>query len=1031
VNSGPVARLFGSLANALLDLGLPTIRDWLRDRLGPAADVAHVTTDGSLVHLDGVRIPIGPRGLLSLDRASASIVGLGAGLPEIRFHAGSGALVFGDGASPTFRADVSFMAAPDPDENAWIWGELEISGASWSSREGGPPFTPMHGRARLFVSSHEWRLEAGRLEGEIVRAHFVGAGVFEAGGDEGSQAAAESGRAVLVPRSLSAAALTLEHARVGPFVDAAGALVGRQIAIPPFVPLDAQLDGNLAWSFTEGGTADLRVASASIQATVRGSISPDGRKVAGQVAADVAPAAILRDVGGPREAMPRDDDVLRVELEVGGSLRQPAVNGKLRARELGFRLGRPRFVPPIIVRGVEAEIFVKDDRAVVSATLLPSGTTMSELAWQGAGAKRAETRMMLDLDANLRDPSSARGTLRTPRVDPAFLRDIVRTLDAKVVIADDVSGAIDLAFAPTEAGRVISGTITVATPSSNVVLAPLPSNPATLRLTGTLAPHDLIAAGLFRGSVRPVGGEIVLDVEVDGSSLSGRGTVEAKRIAIVLTHRPELAPWPIEDATANLTVDRSALAYDALRFRALGGRFLAHGVVPFVREASRQQNSNQPRISLRLEDGGLELAIAILDLVRAPPPEPMHLPIDVSLRGVLDFSDRTRAGEDAPNLVTDVTIETPRGSALDLGVRLSGTGGLDGSTVRGAIAVSDLVAANVLPPARIAGEGTLSIDAVVQGRGETLVALGGASADRVVVRTAPASDDGPSTLVVTLPITSLRIDRRGAMWKDLDARIAGGRVTSTGLVDWSGRSSARVSLSSVAIHELPAVSSEPDGAGRLPSTFVRGDLFGSIIVATEEGRAPRVAGSFTLDGATFPAIDRLRPALARYGLRPPNEDAIAPAKTFVASSDWGISFRDIAIDLHGATVRGEVGISHERTLDGRLEVTLEEEYLRTSKMLTLPRVLTERLVVPIDIEGPVDDPDVQADIGTFLGRFIKESHVAQLFTSSKRRDAKSRRRETIPPFADELAANLDAAIGAHEADWQAIAPLRARLRGGG
>ena len=41
---GPFARLLGSLANALLDLGLPTIREWLRDRLGPAADVAQVTT---------------------------------------------------------------------------------------------------------------------------------------------------------------------------------------------------------------------------------------------------------------------------------------------------------------------------------------------------------------------------------------------------------------------------------------------------------------------------------------------------------------------------------------------------------------------------------------------------------------------------------------------------------------------------------------------------------------------------------------------------------------------------------------------------------------------------------------------------------------------------------------------------------------------------------------------------------------------------------------------------------------------------
>jgi hypothetical protein len=71
--SGPVARLWDSLANALLDLGLPTIRIWLRDRLGDAADVALVTTEGALVHLDGVRVPIGGRGLLVLDRATAKV----------------------------------------------------------------------------------------------------------------------------------------------------------------------------------------------------------------------------------------------------------------------------------------------------------------------------------------------------------------------------------------------------------------------------------------------------------------------------------------------------------------------------------------------------------------------------------------------------------------------------------------------------------------------------------------------------------------------------------------------------------------------------------------------------------------------------------------------------------------------------------------------------------------------------------------------------------------------------------------------
>src|ERR1044071_9461632 len=92
--SNPLARLFSSLANVVLDLGLPTIRGWLRDRLGPAADVAEAQTDGSLATLGGVRIPLGPRGLIVLDRAAATITSLGDDGPALRLHSFQGVLVF-------------------------------------------------------------------------------------------------------------------------------------------------------------------------------------------------------------------------------------------------------------------------------------------------------------------------------------------------------------------------------------------------------------------------------------------------------------------------------------------------------------------------------------------------------------------------------------------------------------------------------------------------------------------------------------------------------------------------------------------------------------------------------------------------------------------------------------------------------------------------------------------------------------------------------------------------------------------------
>ena len=115
-------------------------------------------------------------------------------------------------------------------------------------------------------------------------------------------------------------------------------------------------------------------------------------------------------------------------------------------------------------------------------------------------------------------------------------------------------------------------------------------------------------------------------------------------------------------------------------------------------------------------------------------------------------------------------------------------------------------------------------------------------------------------------------------------------------------------------------------------------------------RGDRGAGDIAIEDATFPGMDRVRPALARFGLRPPNEDA-APARASVVATEWGLLLSDLRVDLHGASLRGQLAISRERVLDGHAEVTLEEEYLRTSKVLTLPRVFSERLIIPVRIGG--------------------------------------------------------------------------------
>jgi hypothetical protein len=1012
--TGPVARLLGSLANALLDLGLPSIRQWLRDRLGPAADVTQVTTDGELVHLDGVRVPVGPRGLLVLERASAVITALGrAGLPEMRLHAFKGVLAFGDEAR-AFRADVAFSALPEPEEAAWIWGELEILRASWPAREGSPRTNPMQGRARLFVSSREWRLEGGSLDGEIVHARFAGGGEF----DISDGAAAEE---LLVPRALSSGALTLDHARVGPFIDAVSALAGSAIAVPSFVPLDAQLDGELAWTTEQGGRVDLRIASESVGASVRGAIAPDGSGLGVRVDADASPAALLRRVGGPREALPRDEDVVRFELTVSGDLRHPVVNGAITASELGFRLGRPRFVPPVVVRALTSELFLKDERAVLRAVARARGGEVT-----------------LDLDANIRDLGSAHGTLRADALDAAFVRDVLATLGGRLGVPNDVAASAELTLAPRAgaSGLSIAGAATLATSSSRVVFTLNPSG--DVRIAGSVTVHDVLATGALSGSVRPVEGELVVALDlVRGDAFGLRGTVASPRLVVALVDRPEIPPYLLESATVNVVIDSAALVYDQLRFRAHGGRFVAHG-----RLALASERSNEAPLFLHLEEGGAELAEALAHLairkrpsadtgasaalpallrMRAAregvrPPEEIWLPRALTAHGHLIL---------AADLALDVEVmlETPAGTAASLVLRRVRGGALDGSTLCGSLAVSDLVASGVLgSKAPITSEGILEIDALARGHGDGIVVAGWIGADRITVAR------GPSFVLADL--TALwRVDHAGVKWNELSASAYGGTLSSSGTFEGSGALRARASFSSIAVHDLPELS------GRAPASFVRGALSGTVI-ARWDGSF-RAVGELLLDHAAFPALDLVRPTLARYGLRPPNEDATAPVSASIVGTDRALSFRDVKLDLRGAIVRGELRVTRDRTLDGRAEVTLEEEYLRTSKVLTLPRVLTERLVLPVRVLGPLDRPRVHGDLAGSLGRFLKDNRVSAFVTSAveeaqilfgRQPATEPSSAPPPPPIESDLDAELRDALDAHAAEWTELAARAPKRR---
>jgi hypothetical protein len=513
-------KLFSGLANAVLELALPTVLDWFRERVGPSANVARITADGAWVHLDGVDIPLGPRGRLFLERATLRINGK-LGLPEARLHAFHGNIVFGD--PPELTADVVFEASEVPEEDAWISGDLRFERATWRPRPGLDVPNPMRGGAKLYVSSTTWRLEEGHLDGNIVRARFHGAGDLEA--QEGLPAAT--------------GALVLEHGRVGPFFDAMVALLGRSLPIPSWIPLDAELDGRALVRSTRplDVRCDVRVAARSLEGRLQGALEDD--RLDADLSGTVRLAALLAS-HVPHAALPAEEDVATLRFSARGAPARPEVSGTVRIEELGFRFGRPRFVPKTVVRGIEADLFVRDDRASVQLRAPDiSGTA----------------------DVPLRERSALRVAVRASRGAP-FLREMLRTLDIALHVPDDAALDVDAALSPDG----LDGTVALGVGTSRIV-----ADLRRGRAEGWIEAADLVAMDVLRGGVQVVRGRIAVRL-----SLSLEGDLSAPELGLRIGDRDHT----LRNASARFSL-AGAFRYEDLIFEAHDAHFRGRGEIPF------------------------------------------------------------------------------------------------------------------------------------------------------------------------------------------------------------------------------------------------------------------------------------------------------------------------------------------------------------------------------------------------------------------------------------------------------------------
>lgn len=979
--TSPLARLLSSLANVVLDLGLPTIRGWLRDRLGPDADVNEVTTDGGTITLSDVRLPLGARGLVLLRRATATITSLGDEGPPLCLESFEGVLVFtspelkdafarADDANayvlnPTFRADISFAAGEDPDPSAWIWGDLRIERAFWTTENPGAPLT---GRARLFVSSRDYRLEGGRLDGApsttpdgkppaVMR--FAAAGSLEPGPPTDA----------VVPGTVASLALSLENGRVGPFLDAMTALAGADSVrahVPDAVPRDTHLAGELSWSAREGARIEVRLDAATLGATLAGRLAfaPNGSALEGRLEGAVALAPLLRRLEAPSLAIPREEDVVRFRITPSGHVREARARIEMEASGIGLRLGRPRFVPAVVLQDLAGLLAFE------------GGRVSGRITGDARGA------VVVDVDLGR---THRRVVVEAPMLRAPLLREIAATFARAVNVADDASTSLSLTYD----GGALRGKVGLRTGRSSLELALGP----TMRLTGGIACEDALATGLVEnGTLYPTQGDVVVALDVDHDGRATGQLAAAGPLTLRVGSRD--LHYRVSGARAEVVLGRTELRYANLRFEGYGGRFHGEGTVPFGRRAP----GAPPYLRLTLEEGGAELARALFLLLREPRPE-LVVPEPLWATGELVIAER---------LGVEVALTTPAGTELAVTVDASR------ATAKGVLAVTDglLVARAALPI-----EGLVTVEAERQD-GITRVVLSSAR-----VAYPPLVLEDASVLVLVEP-------NGDVLWNRLDARLGDGRVTSFGVVQRGGDVLARVSAAAVAVQALPPVE------GRTLGSYVRGRASGSVVGHRTPRGLIEAHGDVVLDEAAFPVIDRARPALARYGLRPPNEDATGPAVASFFVDAEGLHLREVAVELHGANVHGRLDLAPGRVLDGHVEIVLEEEYLRTSKLLTLPRVLGDRLVIPIGVHGTTKAPNVHAELGQTLGQFLRESRVADFissaveeaqlfFTSNKRRTMTPPKPVAAPRPKPDWEAELRRRIDARAGDWETLASVRA------
>lgn len=927
--------MFESFANALIERGLPRVRDWLAERFGPGATLGSMEVEGKRVHLNDVRIPLGTRVVVTAKRATLLTRGedlVSGGFDALALDRLEGAAI----AMGAVHARVAFEGDPS-NSTDWVRGRLVLEDVAI----GGDRF---EGQARVRMSAREWAIEDGAIERGGARMTLaMGGGVA-------------GGRRIAHARSTAAAFPS-------PAVIEILAAIG--IALPPIArSISARVSGSASWDPAADRiavNADARTDASFLTLELEaGSRAIKRASVRGKVGWDDVLAPDLR-------AHVRGASPITVSLDGTGLA---DARGSLRCPQLDLRWLKTPLAIDVHVDAGRAELDAGGDGVSFKGEALQG----SEL--RGGGSGTVEPRVFalgeLGLDGS---PISfgvlLRGSLRAPKADVTLKSDRLLLTRGESALAVSKVRASARGSAIDASARMGRGTIAFAknrlraerieaAPIAAMFGVPVPFDGALwadvnrdgTRWEGTLhlegARSRITASPLrFDGDERALDGTKLAAIlgAADLTRLAGIAVADGSiDLELALEHAPIAR---LMSARGRGIATSRALEIGRGRtfmLSALRVPLAIEGGRASVDDGSARLFGGEVRGSGALDRSGLSVERIAIDGVGAGLARwlgrPELLP-GLSIDGVLARDGHALAGT--------IDVRSAR-SSLSVRPRLADNGALDGSDIDGELEVADLALGSW------AGEGRWSLRGKIEGTFGDPRATIDARAERQVIHAGPAS----------LPLEELRValslGRDRIVWSDLSARLHGGELRSRGRAGAS--SGAHLELEGV---DLGAIEALGDYAG------------GRATLAIDAWRGPAgtlARASVRLDDPRYAFLTRARPTMERLGLRSIALDGTAPFTAIARFANGRLRVSEIGARVPEVRVEGAFSISPELA-DGRLVLTPDAEWVRESPYLSPFADLLADAGLPILLGGAIGELRVRPDYGALGGHLLARSPIGR------------------------------------------------------